>query len=46
MNIIKYNSFNPHNSLLNSDNRYMKFTLKSKLLGVAGEVTSVDRREF
>ena len=33
MNIINDNTFNVHNSLLN--NRYMKVTLKSKLIGVA-----------
>ena len=32
MNII---TFNLHNSLLNNDNRYMKVTLKSKLIGIA-----------
>ena len=35
MNIINYNTFNQYNSLLNNDNRYMKVTLKSKLIGVA-----------
>ena len=35
MNIINDNTFNLHNSLLNNDNRYMKVTLKSKLIGVA-----------
>ena len=35
MNIIKDNTFNLHNSLLNNDNRYMKVTLKSKVLGFA-----------
>ena len=35
MNIIKDRTFNLHNSLLNYDNRYMKVTLKSKLIGVA-----------
>ena len=35
MNIIKANTFNLHNSLLNNDNRYMKVTQKSKLRGVA-----------
>ena len=34
MNIINDNTFNLHNSLLNNDNRYMKVTLKSKLIGV------------
>ena len=35
MNIIKDNTFNLHNSLLNNNNRYMKVTLKSKLIGVS-----------
>ena len=35
MNIINDNTFNLHNSLLNNDNRYMKVTLKSNLIGVA-----------
>ena len=35
MNIINDNTFTPYNSLLNNDNRYMKVTLKSKLIGVA-----------
>ena len=35
MNIINDNTFNMHNSLLNNDNRYMKITLKSKLIGVS-----------
>ena len=35
MNIINDNTFNLHNSLLNNDNKYMKVTLKSKLIGVA-----------
>ena len=35
MNIINDNTFNLHKSLLNNDNRYMKVTLKSKLIGVA-----------
>ena len=33
-------------SLLNNDNRYIKVTLKSKLIGVAGELISADYREF
>ena len=36
MNIINDNTFNLHNSLLSNDNRNMKVTLKSKLIGVAG----------
>ena len=35
MNIIYGNTFNLHNSLLNYDNKYMKVTLKSNLIGVA-----------
>ena len=35
MNIINTDSFNLHNSFLKNDNRYMKVTLKSKLIGVA-----------
>ena len=35
MNIINDNTFNLYNSLLNIDNRYMKVTLKSKLIEVA-----------
>ena len=35
MNIINNNTFNLHNNLLNNDNRYIKVTLKSKLIGVA-----------
>ena len=35
MNIINDNTFNLHNNLSNNDNRYMKVTLKSKLIGVA-----------
>ena len=34
INIINDNTFNLHNSLLNNDNRYIKVTLKSKLIGV------------
>ena len=45
MNIIK-NTFNLHNSLLNKDNKYMKVTLNSKLLGVARQVISTDYCEF
>ena len=36
MNIINDNIFNLHNSFLNIDNKYMKVTLESKLIGVAG----------
>ena len=35
MNIINDNTFNLNKSLLNNDNRYMKATLKSKLIKVA-----------
>ena len=35
MNIINDNTFNLHNSLLNNDNKYMKVTLKPKLIGDA-----------
>ena len=35
MNIINDNTFNLHNNLLNNDNRYMKVTLKFKLIGFA-----------
>ena len=33
MNIINDTTFNVHNSCLNYDNRYIKVTLKSKLIG-------------
>ena len=35
MNIITDNTFNLHKSLLYNDNKYMKVTLKSNLIGVA-----------
>ena len=35
MKIINDNTFNLHNNLLKKDNRYMKVTHKSKLIGVA-----------
>ena len=35
MNIINDNTFYLHNSLLGNENRYMKVSLKSKLIGVA-----------
>ena len=35
MNIINDNTFNLHDNHLDNDNRYMKVTLKSKLIGVA-----------
>ena len=34
INIINDNTFNLHNCLLNNHYRYMKVTLKSKLIGV------------
>ena len=46
MNIIKDNTFNLENNLLNKDNRYMKITLKSKLIGVARLLISANYREF
>ena len=45
-NIINDNFFNLHNSLLNNDNRYMKVTLKSKLIGVARQLISPDFGKF
>ena len=35
MNIINDNTFNLHYKILNNDNRYMKVTLKSKLISIA-----------
>ena len=46
INIINDNSFNLHNSLLKNYIRYMKFNLKSKLIGVAWELILVDTRRF
>ena len=46
MNIINDNTFNLHFSLLNNDNRDMKVSLKSKLIGIASELISADYREF
>ena len=46
MNIINDNTFNLYNSFLNNDTRYVKATLKSKLIGVARELISADYREF
>ena len=46
MNIINDNTFNQHNRLLNNDNRYMKVTLKFKLIEMAGLLISADYREF
>ena len=46
MNIINDNIVNLHNSLLNNDNRYMKVTLKSKLIGVTRLVISADYHQF
>ena len=45
MNIIINNTFNLHNSLLNN-NKYMKFTSKSKLTGVAKLLISDDCDKF
>ena len=42
MNNINANTFNLHNSLFNYDNRYMKVTLKSKIIGVARLLISAD----
>ena len=42
INIININN----DSLLNNDNRYMKVTLKSKLIEVARLLISADYREF
>ena len=44
--IINNNTFNLHNNLLNNDDRFMKVTLKSKLIGVARWVILTDYREF
>ena len=41
-NIMYYNTFNLHNN----DNRYMKVTLKSKLIKVGRWLISIDYREF
>ena len=46
MNIINDNTFNLHNSLLNNNDRYMKVTLKSKVIGVARLLILADYREF
>ena len=46
MNIINVNILNLYNSLLNSDNWYMKVTRKSKLIEIAKELISVDYHEF
>ena len=35
MNIINDNSFNMHNSIFNNGNRYIKVTIKSKLIRIA-----------
>ena len=37
---------NLYNRLLNNDNRYMKVTLKSKLIGVTTWLISADYSEF
>ena len=46
MNNINDSTFNLHNSLLDDDNRYMKVTLKSKQIGVAGLLNSADYHEL
>ena len=46
MDIINDNTFNLHNSLLTNCNKYMKVTLKSKLIGVTRQLISVDYLEF
>ena len=46
MNIINDNTFNLHNNLLNTDNRYINVALKSKLIGVAMLLILVDYHEF
>ena len=46
MNIIDDNTFNLHYSLLNNDNKYMKVTLKSKLIEVARLLISADYHKF
>ena len=46
MNIINDNTFNLQNKLLNDDNRYIKITLKLKLIAVTRLLISADYREF
>ena len=46
MNIINDNTFNLHNSLLNNDNKYVKVTLKSKLIGIAWWLILANYCEF
>ena len=46
INIINDNAFNVHKSLLNNNIRYLKVTQKSKLMGVARLLTSVDYRKI
>ena len=46
MNIINDNTLNLHYNLLNNDNRYMKVTLKSTLIGVAWWLISTDYHKF
>ena len=46
MNIITDNTFNLYNILLNNEKRYMKVTLKSKLIGVASELILADYCKF
>ena len=45
MNIIN-NTLNLHNSLLSNDYRYMKVTLKYKLIGVARLLILIDYSKF
>ena len=46
MNIINDNTFSLPNSFLNNDDRYMKVTPKSELIGVARSLISANYREF
>ena len=46
MKIIYDNTFNLHNSFLDNDKRYMKVTLKFKLIGVARLLISADYCEL
>ena len=42
MNIFNDDTFNLHDSLLNNHNKYMKVTVKSKLIGIARSRISND----
>ena len=46
MTIINDNTFNPHNNFLNNENKYMKVTQKSKIIGVARELILADHCGF